>query len=459
MLSNFAVRLLSLITMPILTSLLSPSAYGVAAMAATGVSLLSVFAIAGMDVSYVRSFQSNAFADGNAVESYAWRFALAGGLTAGLVVTVSWGFLSRAFDLPGYLIVFIAAGIVASVAQTMSLVKARLANRYAAISTSIVIAGIATAICSIAIAYFWRRDEFALVVAMLLTSLIPVAILGVPRLKQLFRPSGLSASERSKVLHVGLAAILSAPAYWIMSSSDRWFLAYFDGPGSVGIYSISYSVAIMGMMVNSAILPVWTTEAIREVEANSEQGAATLGKVAERFFAVLLIVWLAITAAGGDLISFLAAPDFHSAKVVIPFISLAVLFHGVIHIASGIFIITNKLRHTIWWWLSGSAICFILNLILIPQLGITGAAISQAVSFAFVAIGLMAGSSRFYSMDIRWSRLIIFGAVSVLSAFAMAPAWSSLPLVSLLMKIPVGLLVFLLGVRLFMPNILQLLRK
>src|SRR5438105_7669781 len=30
--------------------------------------------------------------------------------------------------------------------------------------------------------------------------------------------------------------------------SDRWILGHFEGPTSVGIYSVGYSVAIMGMM-------------------------------------------------------------------------------------------------------------------------------------------------------------------------------------------------------------------
>jgi len=53
-LSNGLVRLLSLVTMPILTHLLSPTAYGTAAMAETFIALIAVFALAPMDISYAR---------------------------------------------------------------------------------------------------------------------------------------------------------------------------------------------------------------------------------------------------------------------------------------------------------------------------------------------------------------------------------------------------------------------
>ena len=70
--------------MPILTGLLSPDVYGSAALAATLISLLSVFALAGVDVSYVRAYQNKNDHNPDAVEAYAWRFALALGLAAPL---------------------------------------------------------------------------------------------------------------------------------------------------------------------------------------------------------------------------------------------------------------------------------------------------------------------------------------------------------------------------------------
>jgi O-antigen/teichoic acid export membrane protein len=58
-LSNGVVRLLSIVTMPILTALLSPQAYGVAALAGTVISLVSVFGLAGVDMSYARAYHSS----------------------------------------------------------------------------------------------------------------------------------------------------------------------------------------------------------------------------------------------------------------------------------------------------------------------------------------------------------------------------------------------------------------
>ncbi len=334
-----------------------------------------------------------------------------------------------------------------------------MANRYGHISISIAIAAVAVAATSIAIAYFWRQDEFALIVAMVLASLVPLLILGTPRLSMFRSPNSLNPAERSRFISIGLAALLSAPAYWIMSSSDRWFLAYFIDSDSVGIYSVTYTVAVMGMLINNAILPVWTTETIRENQTNPDSIDINLGKVAERIFAAMLVVWLAIAAAGGDIVKLLAAPEFHAATMMVPIIALAVLFHGVIHIATGLYIIKQNLTRTIRWWVFGSISCLIANTLLIPSLGINGAAISQAIGFFIVASGLMYTASTFFPLRVRWSRLLTFTIAVFIAGWFLSSPWSTQPLTSLLLKLPAGLLVFFVGVKLFLPNFAQVLQK
>ena len=457
MVSHAAARLLALVTMPILTSLLSPDAYGAAALAVTCISLLSVFALAGVDVSYVRSYQSNDNAA--AVEAYAWRFALAGSAVAALLAWLAWPLLAHVFSLQHYLIGFIVTGIIVSVVHTMAQARARLANRYTALSAAVVIAALAAAAVSIAIAWWWRRDALALMSATVLAALIPVVMLGVPALRSLAQPSGLTRSERSAIFQVGVAAVLSAPAYWVMASSDRWFLGYFADAGTVGIYSVGYTIAVMGMLVNNAILPVWTTEAIREVETSTDGSAKTLGGVAEQLLALLLVVWLAITAAGGDVLRLLAAPDFHGAASIIPLIAMAVFCHGVIHIATGLFIVTNTLKQTISWWLAGSVLCLAGNALLVPEFGIQGAAVTQSICFAFVAGGLLYRSQQLVSLELKWGRLALFAAAVLACGYVLMPAWSEHPLISLLLKAPVGLGVLLIGVRVFIGHQVQALWK
>ena len=71
-----AARFVSLVSVPILTRLLEPEDYGLAALAATVVSLLSVVATRGLNLGYVRYASSPGTSRFAAVERHVWRSAL-----------------------------------------------------------------------------------------------------------------------------------------------------------------------------------------------------------------------------------------------------------------------------------------------------------------------------------------------------------------------------------------------
>ncbi len=440
-LSNVFVRVLSLVTMPVLTRLLAPSAYGTAAMATTLISLISVFALAGADISYIRAYHSEKPPCGQAVEALTWRFSLGASMLAAILLAACWSLISDALLLPRYTGPLIAAGIVLSVGMTMALARARLHDRHRAMSLATVASGLGATGIAIAVAYSGQRNEFPLILALLATYLIPIFVLGLPPLPELLHSSGLSYESRKHILGIGLAAIVSAPAYWVMSSSDRWFLSHFQNLTAVGVYSISCGVAIAGMTVNSALLAIWTPEAARLFEARPPDAMHQLGRITEGMVAVLACVWLAVTAAGGDMVRLLTAPAFHGGANVIPFIAGGVFFHGISHLANTAFVLDKRLNRTIIWWVGGAAANLMLNLLLVPEIGMMGAGVSQLLSFAVTALGLSMGARRMLAAHIKWTRLLLVVTTIVIAALFMFPAWAKLPAISLIMKLPVGLFV------------------
>lgn len=426
-LSNALVRLLSLVSMPILTHLLAPKAYGTAAMAGTIMSLISVIGLAGMDMSYIRAYHDTSLLPARSVEVYAWRYVLSAGLLSCIGIGVAWPVIAPAFSLPDELGGVVGIGILLCLAATMAQARARLNNRYQTMSISIVAAGIAGTAVSLGAAQWWRRDEWPLVLSMLVGYLVPLVILGAPSVLRLISPSGLNQSDRRHVFGIGLAGTVTAPIYWIMSSSDRWFLGFFENAASVGVYSMGYSVAIMGMMANNAVLSVWTPETAKAFESDPKQAQVILGMTAERLIIGFACVWLAITAAGGDAIRLLAAPPFHEAARIVPAIAAAVMFHGIIHIANAIFLLRKRLKLTLWFWFIGALFSMALNTTLIPLLGMLGAAISQAVSFFFVAIGMLIGAQRLYPLRVNWCRLGYVLTGILVAASAMFPSGAKPP--------------------------------
>ncbi|MBK7727071.1 MAG: oligosaccharide flippase family protein [Gammaproteobacteria bacterium] len=98
-------------TMPILTHLLLPEAYGIAAIAGTFVALVTVIVLAGMDMSYARTFHARSPVERSSIEVFAWRYTLAAGIAGGVILMLFWAAISETFLLPDYLAVLLGAGV------------------------------------------------------------------------------------------------------------------------------------------------------------------------------------------------------------------------------------------------------------------------------------------------------------------------------------------------------------
>ena len=441
--SNVLVRVISLLAMPLLTSLLGPGAFGAAALVTTFISLVSVIALAGADLSYIRAYHAEKPQFRHAVELVTWRFALGSSIVAAFLSILCWNLISDVLLLPFYAGPLIAAGVILSVTMAMTKARARLDGRYRAISIATMASGAGATAIAIGVAYCGRRDALPLILSLLATYLIPVLFLGLPPLPRLLSKSGLSFVHQKHILGMGAATIVTAPAYWVISSSDRWFLKLFQDTNAVGIYSISCSVAIAGMAVHSAILTIWTPEATRLYESRSSTSLEQLGNITELMIVVLACTWLAVTAAGGDIVRLVTAPAFHAGAVIIPFVAGGVFLYGIGYLAHTAYLLEKRVHHTIPWWAGGAIACLIFNAILVPWIGLAGAGLAQLLSFAVPAVGLMTGARHVLLGCIGWLRLAVVSITVFAAALLMLPSWAETPFESLLMKFPVGLTISL----------------
>jgi O-antigen/teichoic acid export membrane protein len=193
---------------------------------------------------------------------------------------------------------------------------------------------------------------------------------------------------------------------------------------------------------------------VREYENDPERARITLGRVAESVLAAFACIYLAVAAAGGDVIRLLTAPAFHDAAAIVPFVAAAVLFYGLYHVAAATFLLMHRLSDLVRWWAAGGILSVSGNLLLVPHLGRTGAALTQAVTFGLIGVGAVLGARRLYRLEIN-GRLVSAVIAGVLPAgFVMSVAWSADPMTSLVLKFPVGVITAILVLRLLAPRML-----
>ena len=454
-LGNVMVKALSLVTMPILTRYLSPDAYGVAALVGTLISLSSVIGLMGIDMGYSRHVFSGQWGSSVEIEAFCWRWVMVAAMATALLAGCLWWFVAEWHSVSRGYAGFVIAGVFFSALMAMAQTRARLANRYLQLAWVQFGTGCLAAVASISIALLWRQDAWPLLVAMIIGYALPVLLLGVPTRTTLLAPSCMTPVARRSVLSTGLAGVITAPAYWALSSSDRWFLAAYQDSAAVGVYSIGFTVGTIGAVVSTAITAAWLPELSRDEAAVGGNLESRKRDMTQVLFAALLIVAVGVSASGGDIIRALADRRFHAAADVVPWLAAGMLFYGIMHVGNALLVMRAKLHFAALAWLVALAVSVALNWWLIPMLGALGAAMAQAVSFCVVMVLVWVAVLRVDPLPLNWRRLVPGMVLAAFAAIEMQWAWLDNPWYSLLAKLPVGVAFAIICLWVVSPNALH----
>jgi len=452
-LGGFAARFFPLLTAPILTRLLGPAPYAVAALFGTVTALGNTAALGGIDQAYSRFYFGGVDADGAEVERLCWRYATLGSAAAAAVAAILWRTaLAGWFDIDPALWSMAAVAILLGVANVMAMTRIRVRGQYRRIAIAKVALGAVTAICSVAFAYMWRRDAWALIAGVVCGLAVSTALQGVPALADLRRRATLPPGTAWRVIQLGLPAVFTGLTYWVMISADRWMLSYFSGNAQLGVYTFAASVGSLGLLLNSALTLVWFPEIARVFEEKGAGSIADFGRLWVGLVLGLGVVWLFVTAFGVDALRFLAAPEFHPGAAYIPWIAGFMFFRGLGSMANTGHWLNQDLRPQAVWSVVGVVLQLGLNLWLIPRHGAIAAAIIACGTGAFIAVGVMWSAERRLSISPSWAKLLPALLVVAVAGTLMSGQWASNPLLSAFAKVPLFLVLCLVLTRAVMPE-------
>ena len=227
---------------------------------------------------------------------------------------------------------------------------------------------------------------------------------------------------------------MTALMYWTIASSDRWILAIYTDAAQVGIYAFAYSLASIGLMLNSAITLTWFPEAALAYERDRRRAPATLGRLWTRIVSALLLTWLTVASVGGDLLRLIAAESFHAGAVFIPWIAGGVLFFGVASLANTGLLLGKNLKPSAYWWTAGAVLSVALNLVIVRSFGALGAAVVGCACYGFIAVLVMYSSQRVLPLDIPWRRLMLISIFVVCCGCVLSVQTFGVPVQSMLIK-------------------------
>jgi len=196
-------------------------------------------------------------------------------------------------------------------------------------------------------------------------------------------------------LAFGLPTVPAVFFFWMVNVSSRYAIGFFLGSRSVGIYSAAYGG---GMLATIFFIPVLFLLAPSISTLWEEGQVEEVSKVLwySTKYALLLTIPMvfALSILAKPVLALMATPDYIRGAILLPFIGVAY----VAWMLSGVAEAVIGLARRTWVLPLVYGVCAILNLILnvllIPRLGILGAAISVLIAYLALPVMTFAISSR-----------------------------------------------------------------
>jgi O-antigen/teichoic acid export membrane protein len=221
-----------------------------------------------------------------------------------------------------------------------------------------------------------------------------------------------SLSVIKSYLPFSLPLIPTTLCIWIVNLSDRYVIGYFMDIGDVGIYSVAYglgsSVALFYAPIGVVLLPTITSL----YENDNIQELKTHLKYSLKFFLMFAIPSLfGLSILSKSLLRTLATSEFVSGYLIISIVALATIFLNCSYVNSNVIIFHKRTKLIGAIYAISASINMAMNIILVPMIGILGAAIATLVTFLIHLIVVSVISFRSFSFDIDL-RFIIKSVIS-----------------------------------------------
>lgn len=397
------VSMVSLISVPILTRIVTPETYAQVSLAQITIQLFLFAVFSGFDQGYVREFYEE--------QSNKKLLLHTLGVNLGIYVLFFIGlwYFSGAISnfLFGY-VDYILIAILAFIAlQSLLLRYIQLALRMkgSAISFSLVL--IIQSVANVILILTFISLEFGTNLQAILSanaiSISIVIVFGIFRLKVHradTRNEKISFDKRLllKLASYSLPLLVSSLFMWVLYSADQYMIRIMSDYKQLGLYVASYKLIAALVLLQTIISTYWVPVSLtwaKENKANYEYE-----RVGFIVSGILLIVFiLAILLKG--LLVYILGSEFRAAEGIFPYLLLFPIYYTLAEVGSSGITIARKTKLLVPITFICACLNVALNFYLIPMLGAKGAAISTA--FTFILYFYL----RAYISNIYWKRLTL----------------------------------------------------
>lgn len=401
--------LAGLISMPILTRILSKEDYGIMSLVFSALTIISTVMAAGFPQATTRLFSEYESKGGDRLRGFV-RSMIQGSLWSGMVGVVVTCLVSLGFDeidqlkpLAPYLrwvcvliLIRVVTGVVLQIFRaeqsSWGYNAVVLANRYLQLTIGICL-----------VVYVFHNVTGIFVATLIVECVVLVVVLIVLNRRGRIGPR-VAKEEVFEAMYFGVPLVMADLLTTLVAGGDRFVIQALLNAESVATYGLAYDICeyvgtLLATPIQLALLPVifnrWSIGGCEET--------SRFVSVSVRYtLAAVVPVISGFSLVGPELIRLVASDKYSDSGVLVPFLISAVMFCSIQFLFSIGLMVTKKTTVLAWLNLGALVINQSLNWVVIPRLGIVGAAYVAAATYVVLLAATHLVSSRYLPVAIDW---------------------------------------------------------
>lgn len=186
------------------------------------------------------------------------------------------------------------------------------------------------------------------------------------------------------MLVLGIPLVPNFVIYWIFNSSDRLMINYFLSTEAEGVYGVGAKMGHLSQLIYTAFAGGWQYFAFSTMKDDDQ--VELTSKVFEYLGVLTFISGIAVTVCSKVIFSVLFTESYGEGYMVMPYLFIAPLLLMLYQTAGNQFLIIKKTWPTMLILSVGAIGNLLINYLLIPVLGIEGAAIGTLTGYVISVI-------------------------------------------------------------------------
>ncbi|MDB8567898.1 lipopolysaccharide biosynthesis protein [Turicibacter sanguinis] len=394
--------LISFITVPITTWLVTPEQFGFTTMFTLLQTLITSFIYLGLDQAYVREYNNKNHSKNKLLFNCILLPLILSFITIFCLVLFMEPISIYLFSevnqiLMNCLIIWIPFVVI----ERFLLLSIRMEEKGIEYSLYNILTKIFIMILTIGLLLLYQKTYTSIVLGMIISQIISCSILMILLRKQLvFWKESFDSKLIKEMLKFGLPILPSVLIVWVLNSTDRIILNQYCDIQEIGIYFAAMKLVTTLNMIQSIFSTFWVPLAYRWHEEGVEK--EQFEKVSYGLGIVMGIVFISVLFFKSIMIMILA-PDYSEAQFILPFLLFSPIMYTMSETTTLGIAFSRKTYFNILVSLIAAVINLSINFLLVPYVGGIGAAIGTGIAYiSFFWVRTIISRRYWYNFELKF---------------------------------------------------------